>query len=58
MGKLAILALRIVLTMVLAGSLCVQAVMVPLLAVDLNAGWTPTTPTFAPRSWSSRSWES
>jgi hypothetical protein len=36
MGNLAILALRIVLAMVLAGSLFVQAVMVPLLAIDLN----------------------
>ena len=36
MGNLAILALRIVLAMVLAGSLFVQAVMVPLLATDLN----------------------
>lgn len=36
MGKLTVLALRIVLAMVLAGSLFVQAVMVPLLAVDLG----------------------
>ena len=36
MGHLALLALRIVLAMVLAGSLFVQAVMVPLLAVDLD----------------------
>ena len=36
MGNLTILALRIVLAMVLAGSLFVQAVMVPLLATDLN----------------------
>ena len=36
MGRLTILALRIVLAMVLAGSLFVQAVMVPLLATDLN----------------------
>jgi Protein of unknown function (DUF2975) len=36
MGKLTILALRIVLAMVLAGSLFVQAVMVPLLAIDLE----------------------
>jgi hypothetical protein len=36
MGNLTILALRIVLAMVLAGSLFVQAVMVPLLAIDLN----------------------
>ena len=36
MGKLTVLALRIVLAMVLAGSLFVQVVMVPLLAVDLE----------------------
>ena len=36
MGNLAVLALRIVLAMVLAGSLFVQAVMVPLLARDLE----------------------
>ena len=36
MGNLTVLALRIVLAMVLAGSLFVQAVMVPLLAIDLN----------------------
>jgi hypothetical protein len=36
MGKLTVLALRIVLAMVLAGSLFVQAVMVPLLATDLQ----------------------
>jgi Protein of unknown function (DUF2975) len=36
MGNLALLALRIVLAMVLAGSLFVQAVMVPLLASDLD----------------------
>jgi hypothetical protein len=36
MGNLTILALRIVLAMVLAGSLFVQAVMVPLLAADLD----------------------
>lgn len=35
MGKLTILALRIVLAVVLAGTLFVQTVMVPLLAVDL-----------------------
>jgi Protein of unknown function (DUF2975) len=34
MGNLALLALRIVLAMVLAGSLFVQTVMVPLLAID------------------------
>lgn len=36
MGNLALLALRIVLTTVLAGSLFVQAVMVPLLAADMD----------------------
>lgn len=36
MGNLAILALRVVLAMVLAGSVFVQAVMVPLLATDLK----------------------
>ncbi len=36
MGKLTVLALRIVLAMVLAGSLFVQVVMAPLLAIDLN----------------------
>ncbi|MFC0532003.1 DUF2975 domain-containing protein [Phytohabitans kaempferiae] len=36
MGKVTILALRIVLAMVLAGTLFVQAVMVPLLAIDLG----------------------
>ena len=41
MGKLAVLALRIVLAMVLAGSLFVQAVMVPLLAIDLNEDFSP-----------------
>jgi hypothetical protein len=36
MGILTLLVLRIVLAMVLAGSLFIQAVMVPLLAVDLD----------------------
>jgi hypothetical protein len=36
MGNLTVLVLRIVLAMVLAGSLFVQAVMVPLLAADLD----------------------
>ena len=36
MGNLALLTLRIVLAMVLAGSLFVQLVMVPLLAIDLD----------------------
>lgn len=36
MGKLTVLALRIVLVALLAGSLFVQAVMVPLLAIDMR----------------------
>ncbi len=36
MGNLALLALRIVLAVALAGSVFVQAVMVPLLAIDLS----------------------
>ena len=36
MGKLTMLALRTVLALVLAGSLFVQAVMVPLLWIDLD----------------------
>jgi hypothetical protein len=36
MGKLTVLALRVVLVMLLGGSVFVQAVMVPLLAVDLR----------------------
>ncbi|MFL4480415.1 DUF2975 domain-containing protein [Paeniglutamicibacter sp. ORCA_105] len=36
MGNITVLALRIVLALGLAGSLFVQAVMVPLLAIDLN----------------------
>ncbi|MEU0238670.1 DUF2975 domain-containing protein [Nocardiopsis sp. NPDC006198] len=42
MGKLTVLALRVVLVMLLGGSVFVQAVMVPLLAVDLReAGADP-----------------
>ena len=41
MGRLTDLALRIVLAMVLAGSLFVQAVMVPLLATDLEQDFGP-----------------
>jgi hypothetical protein len=41
MGKLAVLALRIVLAMVLAGTLFVQVVMVPLMAVDLKEDFGP-----------------
>ncbi|MDG9712592.1 DUF2975 domain-containing protein [Streptomyces sp. DH10] len=36
MGKLAVAALRVVLVVLLAGSLFVQGVMVPLLAIDMN----------------------
>lgn len=36
MGKLAVLALRVVIVLLLAGSLFVQGVMVPLLRVDLD----------------------
>ncbi|GAA3399162.1 DUF2975 domain-containing protein [Streptomyces roseoviridis] len=36
MGKLTVLALRAVLVMLLAGSVFVQTVMVPLLAIDMN----------------------
>ena len=36
MGNLTVLTLRIVLAMLLAGSLVVQGVLVPLLAIDLN----------------------
>ena len=42
MGRLTVLALRIVLAMVLAGSLFVQAVMVPLLAIDLKEDFDPS----------------
>jgi hypothetical protein len=41
MGNLTLLALRIVLAMALVGSLFVQAVMVPLLATDLNEDFSP-----------------
>ncbi len=43
MGKLTVLALRAVLVMLLAGSLGVQAVMVPLLALDMG-GFDRRTP--------------
>lgn len=36
MGRLTVLALRVVLAMLLAGSVFVQAVMVPLMAIDLE----------------------
>lgn len=42
MGKFTILALRIVLALVLAGSLFVQVWMVPLLSIDLEAAGAPT----------------
>ena len=42
MGSLTVLALRVVLAMVLAGSLFVQAVMVPLLAIDLKEDFDPS----------------
>ena len=42
MGRLTVLALRVVLAMVLAGSLFVQAVMVPLLAIDLKEDFDPS----------------
>ena len=57
MGNLALLALRIVLALVLVGSLFVQAVMVPLLATTWTSS-TRTTPTCAPRSSPSWSWAS
>ncbi|MDQ0076897.1 DUF2975 domain-containing protein [Arthrobacter oryzae] len=41
MGKLTVVALRIVLALALAGSVFVQAVMVPLLARDLNEDFSP-----------------
>ena len=41
MGKLTLLALRIVLAVARAGSLLVQAVMVPLLATDLSEDFGP-----------------
>jgi hypothetical protein len=47
MGKLTILALRIVLAMVLAGSLFVQVWMVPLLSIDLEEAGAPTGPRIA-----------
>jgi hypothetical protein len=42
MGRLTLVALRLVLAMVLAGSLFVQAVMVPLLALDLKEDFDPS----------------
>ncbi|YCK81966.1 DUF2975 domain-containing protein [Arthrobacter sp. D3-18] len=47
MGKLTILALRIVIAMVLAGSLFVQVRMVPLLSTDLIEAGAPDGPRIA-----------
>ena len=47
MGKLTILALRIVIAMVLAGSLFVQVRMVPLLSADLVEAGAPDGPRVA-----------
>ncbi len=47
MGKLTILALRIVIAMVLAGSLFVQLWMVPLLSTDLAEAGAPDGPRIA-----------
>ena len=47
MGKLTILALRVVLAMVLAGSLFVQVWMVPLLSADLEEAGAPAGPRIA-----------
>ncbi|WP_017198195.1 DUF2975 domain-containing protein [Arthrobacter sp. M2012083] len=47
MGKLTILALRIVIAMVLAGSLFVQVWMVPLLSADLVEAGAPDGPRIA-----------
>ncbi|MGR0161473.1 DUF2975 domain-containing protein [Paenarthrobacter nitroguajacolicus] len=47
MGKLTILALRLVLAMVLAGSLFVQVWMVPLLSTDLVEAGAPDGPRIA-----------
>ncbi|MDF2051489.1 DUF2975 domain-containing protein [Arthrobacter sp. Cr_A7] len=47
MGKLTVLALRIVIALVLAGSLFVQVWMVPLLSVDMEEAGAPTGPRIA-----------
>ncbi len=47
MGKLTILALRVVISMVLAGSLFVQVWMVPLLSTDLVEAGAPDGPRIA-----------
>ncbi|WP_026550193.1 DUF2975 domain-containing protein [Arthrobacter sp. Br18] len=44
MGKLTILALRVVLTLVLAGSVFVQVWIVPLLSIDLQEAGAPEGP--------------
>ncbi|MFI2566116.1 DUF2975 domain-containing protein [Paenarthrobacter sp. NPDC018779] len=44
MGKLAVLALRVVVALVLAGSVFVQVVMVPLLSADLTEAGAPDGP--------------
>ncbi|GAA3271081.1 DUF2975 domain-containing protein [Paenarthrobacter aurescens] len=47
MGKLSILALRVVIALVLAGSLFVQLRMVPLLSIDLSEAGAPDGPRIA-----------
>src|SRR5688500_10423213 len=47
MGKLTVLALRIVIALVLAGSLFVQVWMVPLLSIDMEEAGAPTGPRVA-----------
>jgi hypothetical protein len=47
MGKLAVLALRVVIAVVLAGSLFVQVWMVPLISVDLEEAGAPDAPRIA-----------
>ena len=47
MGKLTVLALRIVIALVLGGSLFVQVWMVPLLSVDMEEAGAPTGPRIA-----------
>ncbi len=47
MGKLTVLALRIVIALVLAGSLFVQVWMVPLVSIDMEEAGAPTGPRIA-----------
>ncbi|WP_411373908.1 DUF2975 domain-containing protein [Arthrobacter sp. MPF02] len=47
MGKLTVLALRVVIALVLAGSLFVQVWMVPLLSIDLQEAGAPDGPRIA-----------